>query len=94
MHWLTVIGALVAFPVMVLVTCTVHSRVAPPPRAEPLHWLTVVVSTSMGVVVQITAPPAAPWHACSVLVELLTPVARLSRFWMMTWHSTAWPPPL
>jgi hypothetical protein len=84
MHWLTVAGDFDPFPVIVLVILTEHVRVAPPPRADPLHWVTVVDRATTGVVVHSGAAPAAPWHSSIVPLELLTPVARLMTLLMMT----------
>ncbi|CAN5530955.1 hypothetical protein BH20ACT2_BH20ACT2_22360 [soil metagenome] len=96
LHWLTVAGVGVAVPVMLLTTATRHVTVPPPPLPEPLHWSTEVIARLADevVVVHVGGAPAAPWHSLTVVVELVTPVARLTLLVTVTSHSTAWPPTL
>src|SRR5688500_10350577 len=81
---------------MLLVMSTWQVTVPPPPLPEPLHWSTDVTTTLefRGVTVHVGAAFAAPWHSRMVIVELVTPVARLMLLVTVMVHSTAWPPTL
>ena len=96
LHWFTVTGDVVAAPVMLFVMSTLHVTVPPPPLPEPLHWSTTVMTSAelKGVMVQVGAAFAAPWHSRIVPLELVTPVVRLMLFVTVKVHSTAWPPTL
>jgi hypothetical protein len=76
--------------------CTLQVTVPPPPLPDPLHWSTEVTSWSEGVVVVVqgSAAFAAPWHAVTVTIELVTPVTRSRLLITVTSHATAWPPTL
>ena len=57
LHWLTLIGiARLIFDAEPTVQCTV----APPPFADPLHWVTVALVVVAGKGAQFTVPPP-PW---------------------------------
>jgi hypothetical protein len=88
----------VTTPLIVFVTSTVHSKVAPPPFPVPLHWSTTVIRSvdAVGPVLEQTKVGrsfAAPKQVVSVTVELVAPVAMSRVLAITTWHSTAVPPP-
>ena len=93
LHWLIVEGDVLAVPVTLLVTLTVHLTVPPPPLPEPLHWFTAV-TRSPDVLVEVVQVGGAPWHPRTVTVEVVTPVPRLRLFVTVTSHSVVWPPML
>jgi hypothetical protein len=57
LHWLIVMGIarLIAEAVP-----TEQATVAPPPFAEPLHWVTVALVVDAGNGLQLTVPPPPP----------------------------------
>ena len=94
MHWLMLAGWVVAAPVMLFVTVTLHRVTPPPPLALELHWLMETVGWARLLVVVVHVPGvfAAPVQTVTVTVEEPTPLATSSVFVTVTSQATCWPP--
>ncbi|HVE64553.1 MAG TPA: hypothetical protein VNB94_12225 [Mycobacteriales bacterium] len=96
LHWLIVAAAVEVAPVMLLVIRELHLTLPPPPLPEPLHRVIEVTRSAEDEVAVVHGRTvlAAPWHSRTVVVELVTPVARSRLLVTVTSHSTPCPPAL